>query len=100
MTQQNAALVEEAAAAAESMQDQVQTLTKVVSVFKLGNADISVRPESDAVVHAKRNAAIRPRADAVTRSKGNGHMKRPAQSTALTPKPAKVANSDADWQEF
>jgi methyl-accepting chemotaxis protein len=36
VTQQNASLVEEAAAAAESMQDQARALTQVVSLFKLG----------------------------------------------------------------
>lgn len=35
MTQQNAALVEHAAAAAESMQDQAQKLAQAVSIFKL-----------------------------------------------------------------
>jgi methyl-accepting chemotaxis protein len=35
VTQQNAALVEEAAAAAQSLQDQASALTRVVSVFKL-----------------------------------------------------------------
>ncbi|MNK26512.1 Methyl-accepting chemotaxis protein IV [compost metagenome] len=35
VTQQNAALVEEAAAAAESLQDQAQTLTELVGVFRL-----------------------------------------------------------------
>ena len=35
MTQQNAALVEQAAAAAQSMQDQAMTLEQAVSVFKL-----------------------------------------------------------------
>ena len=35
MTQQNAALVEEAAAAAESLQDQAGTLSEAVSVFKI-----------------------------------------------------------------
>ncbi|KIF82137.1 hypothetical protein TSA66_17195 [Noviherbaspirillum autotrophicum] len=35
LTQQNAALVEEAAAAAESMQDQAARLTQAVAVFKL-----------------------------------------------------------------
>ncbi|MCW5301007.1 hypothetical protein DXT88_22795, partial [Herbaspirillum lusitanum] len=34
-TQQNAALVEQAAAAAQSLQDQAGRLAKVVSVFKL-----------------------------------------------------------------
>jgi methyl-accepting chemotaxis protein len=35
MTQQNAALVEQAAAAAQSMQDQASTLARAVSVFKM-----------------------------------------------------------------
>ncbi|GAB7269448.1 methyl-accepting chemotaxis protein [Dickeya ananatis] len=37
-TQQNAALVEESAAAALSLQEQAQTLAKTVSVFKLNNS--------------------------------------------------------------
>ena len=37
VTQQNAALVEEAAAAAESLQDQASGLARAVSVFKLNN---------------------------------------------------------------
>ncbi len=39
VTQQNAALVEEAAAAASSLQDQAVNLSQVVSVFKLNDAD-------------------------------------------------------------
>jgi methyl-accepting chemotaxis protein len=35
MTQQNAALVEESAAAAESLREQAQLLADVVSTFKL-----------------------------------------------------------------
>jgi methyl-accepting chemotaxis protein len=42
MTQQNAALVEEAAATAESLEEQAQNLTKVLSVFKLTHAQTSV----------------------------------------------------------
>jgi methyl-accepting chemotaxis protein len=38
MTQQNAALVEESAAAAESLRDQARRLAQVVSSFKLGGA--------------------------------------------------------------
>jgi methyl-accepting chemotaxis protein/methyl-accepting chemotaxis protein-1 (serine sensor receptor) len=38
VTQQNAALVEEAAAAADSMQQQVQTLARTVAVFKIAHA--------------------------------------------------------------
>jgi methyl-accepting chemotaxis protein len=36
VTQQNAALVEEAAAAAQSLEQQAQNMEQVVSVFKLG----------------------------------------------------------------
>jgi methyl-accepting chemotaxis protein len=42
MTQQNAALVEEAAAASEAMREQAQQLEQVVSVFQL-EQDASVR---------------------------------------------------------
>jgi methyl-accepting chemotaxis protein len=38
MTQQNAALVEESAAAAESLREQAQRLAQVVSTFKLGGS--------------------------------------------------------------
>ena len=41
VTQQNAALVEEAAAAAASLQDQAEALAQVVSVFKLDEAAAS-----------------------------------------------------------
>jgi methyl-accepting chemotaxis protein len=38
MTQQNAALVEQSAAAAESLKDQAIRLTQVVGIFKLDSA--------------------------------------------------------------
>ena len=40
MTQQNAALVEEAAAAAESMRDQAEKLTQLVGQFRIGQAQV------------------------------------------------------------
>jgi len=46
VTQQNAALVEEAAAAAESMQEQANALYVAVSVFKLGNDGESTRSDA------------------------------------------------------
>jgi methyl-accepting chemotaxis protein len=51
VTQQNAALVEEAAATAESMQDQANSLYEAVSVFKLdegrrGAREVVSKPES------------------------------------------------------
>ena len=41
VTQQNAALVEQAAAAAESMQDQATALNQIVSVFRLNGTDVA-----------------------------------------------------------
>jgi methyl-accepting chemotaxis protein len=43
VTQQNAALVEEAAAAAQSLEQQAQGLLHTVSVFRLGSATMSMR---------------------------------------------------------
>jgi hypothetical protein len=45
VTQQNAALVEEAAAAAESLQNQASQLAEAVSVFKLDGTAYSARAE-------------------------------------------------------
>jgi len=42
VTQQNAALVEEAAAAAESLEEQAQLLSQAVAVFKVGEARSAV----------------------------------------------------------
>ncbi|MFO1261952.1 MAG: methyl-accepting chemotaxis protein [Rhodoferax sp.] len=44
MTQQNSALVEESAAAAESLREQAQRLTQVVSTFKLERLSASASP--------------------------------------------------------
>ena len=61
VTQQNAALVEEAAAAAESMQEQAASLSEVVSIFKLDVASAAVsRPRAPATVKAP--AAVTPAA--------------------------------------
>ncbi|ELX10644.1 methyl-accepting chemotaxis protein I [Janthinobacterium sp. HH01] len=57
VTQQNAALVEEAAAAAEAMQDQAARLSEVVSVFKL---QASGAPPARPAPQRKAVAAPRP----------------------------------------
>jgi methyl-accepting chemotaxis protein len=56
VTQQNAALVEEAAAAAASLHDQASELSQVVSVFQLGAGQDSHAPRR-AATHAVRPAA-------------------------------------------
>ncbi|WP_051958773.1 methyl-accepting chemotaxis protein [Janthinobacterium sp. RA13] len=57
VTQQNAALVEEAAAAAESLQDQAQTLTELVGVFRLhAQAQQMAVPAASNVTPLRRSA--------------------------------------------
>ena len=46
VTQQNAALVEEAAAAAQSMQEQAAKLSDVVSIFKLNSHQVALSPSA------------------------------------------------------
>ncbi|MDP2255097.1 MAG: methyl-accepting chemotaxis protein, partial [Polaromonas sp.] len=59
VTQQNAALVEEAAAAAGSLQEQASNLSEVVSVFKLNQDQAS--GQLNHVAAPQRTAAIKPR---------------------------------------
>jgi len=93
MTQQNAALVEEAAAAAGALQNQAENLSRIVSVFKLDQAHtVSSKP-----VPVARSAPVKSAASkAAVRS-----LSKPA---AKTVKPAAsrkepVAATD-DWEEF
>jgi len=89
VTQQNAALVEEAAAAAASMEDQAGKLAEVVSVFKLG------REQGPAVPVATSAAAARPVRPALTA------RPRPAAGKPAAVKPAqKTVAAGDDWEEF
>jgi methyl-accepting chemotaxis protein len=88
VTQQNAALVEEAAAAAESMQDQAGNLSQVVSVFKL-----------DGMHAVALAAAVRPtravRIAAPARKPAALAASRPSRSTAAT-----TAAGGEEWEKF
>jgi len=81
-TQQNAALVEEATAAARAMEEQAGHLTDAVSIFKLDEQDIAPAP----VVAEPPRAVRAPLAQAAVR--------RPAS------RPVATELADGDWQEF
>ncbi|RFP18779.1 MULTISPECIES: methyl-accepting chemotaxis protein [unclassified Duganella] len=67
VTQQNAALVEEAAAAAHAMQDQVNSLNDLVSVFRTEAKSVAARPALQRVAAvAVAVPAKSPRAPALT----------------------------------
>jgi len=102
MTQQNAALVEEAAAAAQSLQDQASELAHVVSIFKLVEGEEAhVAPQS-VLETAPLASAPKPRpAPARVAKPGKPGIKRAAVA-APAPKPKKIANASAndEWEEF
>ncbi|MGV8897733.1 MAG: methyl-accepting chemotaxis protein [Burkholderiaceae bacterium] len=95
VTQQNAALVEEAAAAACSLHDQADNLAHLVSVFKLDGASPAVS--------VSLKAASRPTPVAVAASlpTATSNVRRPAKN--VNP-PRRVVNGSAatesEWEEF
>jgi methyl-accepting chemotaxis protein len=119
MTQQNAALVEQAAAAFQSLQDQASELQRVVSIFKLSEGEEGAAAEAAPVATttavATRAVVARP-----ARPKASPQLKKPAAarkasaakadaaqapssdsaaSSSTSKKVAAAAASD-DWEEF
>ncbi len=105
MTQQNAALVEEAAAAAQSLQDQASELAHVVSIFKLVEGE-EAHVQAQSVLEHAPAATPRPApAPRVPARVGKPAAKRaaaPASVAAPAPRPKKIANGGAndEWEEF
>lgn len=99
VTQQNAALVEQAAAAAESLQDQAANLAGLVSVFKLGSDGGAV--VSAPVRQPVKKASPPPRIAAAPQAKA---LPKPAASRQVAPvakTPQKPAGgNNEDWEEF
>ena len=91
VTQQNAALVEEAAAAAESMQDQAAKLVQVVSVFNTGHA-ASAAPAKNVMrtAPAKQLSSKPPAAVKAA----------PAARLAAPSRGKSSAGGDDDWEQF
>jgi methyl-accepting chemotaxis protein len=112
MTQQNASLVEEAAAAAQSLQDQAGELARVVSIFKLDEAEeqqvAAAAPLAPALPAASNLPAVRP--PAARRAGPRPGVKKPAtaraEPSAEAPaearpkKPVAAATAGDEWEEF
>ena len=108
MTQQNAALVEESAAAAQSLKEQAATLSQVVGAFKLaapqGSAAAPIKP-------AARPAALPMLTQAVAPVRASSHKPKTVESrpvpvrAAAAPAPLAVATAATtapgdDWESF
>jgi hypothetical protein len=100
VTQQNAALVEEASAASKSMEQQSSTLVGQIGYFRTGDTHVIAAPPPAASRPA-------PRAAAQVRSlPARGKTRKPA-SAAAAPAPARApaplaraSGDDSSWQEF
>jgi methyl-accepting chemotaxis protein-1 (serine sensor receptor) len=100
-TQQNAALVEESAAAAESLRVQAQQLVQVVAVFKLeGAASVSPpdAPRRAPLVKAGPALALAPVPVPVPVRKPATRARAPAAAPATGP--ALAAAGALDWESF
>jgi len=115
MTQQNAALVEQAAAAFQSLQDQASELQRVVSIFKLEEgmeaAAAAAAPVAGTAVATRAVAARPARPQAVPPQLKKPAAKpqaRPASGAAsasaadkgATSKKVAAAAASDDWEEF
>jgi methyl-accepting chemotaxis protein len=107
MTQQNAALVEEATAASQSMADQARDLTKMMERYEVGDSNAAPIAVSRAAAPAKAAPVVE------RRSPGRPFSGKPAAIARPAAKPAPVESkeapvrqkavangNDADWREF
>jgi methyl-accepting chemotaxis protein I, serine sensor receptor len=95
VTQQNAALVEEAAAAAQSLEDQAGKLRTAVAVFQLDGGDYSASATQIVRHVAAKPAVRRPAASASTHSKAHSAAPRSAAAMPLTTSASTVAAAPA-----
>ena len=116
MTQQNAALVEEGAAAAESLHEQASKLLTVVSGFQLGTATAAFTSPPALVVaktvvaQAKASArtaatpplkvSARPASKTVPAGAGKTAAPTPAAPTSDNSNSNSTATSGSDWETF
>ena len=110
MTQQNAALVEQSAAAAESLKDQANRLAQVVGAFRLPNGrDNAASPSRSAATH--KAAAPKPAAASPSAGKPKPSAKavavappvaipRPAAAPSPAPSAASSPAHNDDWETF
>ena len=94
VTQQNAALVEEAAAASQSLQEQASKLASVVGAFKLAHGQANAAQHSTPVRPAPVPAAKPPAA------RKAAPLKLVAQRSPAPARSTASAGAGGDWEEF
>jgi methyl-accepting chemotaxis protein len=99
VTQQNAALVEEAAAAAESLMDQAADLSQVVSVFQIDGMHVAALA-TPAIAAARKTPPSRIAAPARNTAKAAPVRVALAASTPSRSATAVTAAGGDEWEEF
>jgi methyl-accepting chemotaxis protein len=97
MTQQNAALVEQSAAAAQSLKEQADKLAQAVAVFRLSRGEMK-----QAIEHAQassRSAVVARHAVAAARPAAAPPPAAPL-ARVKPPRPASGEDAGGDWKEF
>jgi methyl-accepting chemotaxis protein len=107
MTQQNAALVEQSAAAADSMKEQAQRLARVVATFELGAAAPATGGTAASPAPSPAPAPASPAHEQAARqviANARAAARRPAPPVPAAAKPdtpaGRSAHSDSDWESF
>jgi methyl-accepting chemotaxis protein len=130
MTQQNAALVEESAAAAESLREQANQMAQAVAAFKISDMAVSapvrrstkdITPRVDALTYKRPQTPLKA-APALANTRAASPVKKPlalannrvvgpaskamaatgpvVKSAAAKPSPMASRAADADWETF
>jgi methyl-accepting chemotaxis protein len=97
VTQQNAALVEQAAAAAQSLQEQAGNLSQAVSIFKLSGSEINAYAAPQ--TRAQRTVDITPAPMLPRKEFKSLPARTPAKAPARTPVKADGDDSGS-WEQF
>ena len=100
ITQQNAALVEQATAATESMRDQAASLARAVSVFRLEGHDNITEEQADPAVETRRMALpLNTSSAEAARSERNRGLRAAVSSTRRAAS-SEMTTTGSDWEEY
>jgi uncharacterized membrane protein len=103
LTQQNAALVEQATAASQSLADQSRDLNQLMERFNIGAGQASgaTRRASQAEPASPRTASAASKTKPAVKPRTSARSVPPEISDVAAPAVArKVSGDDSEWQEF
>ena len=98
MTQQNAALVEESAAASRTLQEEAQSMFDRMSAYSVGDSR-SIKTQRAPVTRDVQKPEIK-RSPAPAAAKLNGRLHKKSNGAAHSAPAMHAAQTDLDWKEF